>query len=84
MRTLTRYAGFGELEIRGFIAMSHLNMNNIINATLLVGAILSGFILTNRAKEKDEPPERNDIVGKVHPEPIKSKSSAEHFTKPPG
>ena len=63
--------------------MSQLNLNNIINATLLAGAILAGFILTNRTKEKDEPSERNDKVGTIQPKSLRSKSSSKPLDEPP-
>lgn len=55
--------------------MSHLNLNNVINAALVVGAVLSGFGLTARVKETEEPAEVQDRAGlvKVRAEPDKSR-----------
>jgi len=63
--------------------MSQLNLNNIINAMLLGGALLAGFILTNRTKEKDDPSARNDGVGTIHTRSLKSKGGAKHLDEPP-
>lgn len=43
--------------------MSQPNLNNVINAALVVGAVLSGLGLTARTKERNERPEVSDLAG---------------------
>jgi len=43
--------------------MSYLNLNNLINAALVVGAVLSGFGLMVRNAETDEHSEVQDLTG---------------------
>lgn len=48
--------------------MRDLNMNHLINTTLLLSAIVAGFILTSRTKERDEHPKPKDLPGNSTPE----------------
>ncbi len=61
--------------------MSYLSVNNIINAALVAGAVLSGFGLTARPKETEEAAEVQDPASRVK---VRTESENLRGLTPPG